>query len=73
MTALGPQLAEALGGTWDADDAEVMGRNCDWSVWCSPNGRVWLYRNVIAGRTLLGTFSDGVEALAAKAREMGAT
>jgi len=72
MTApepLGPALAAELGGTWD--------EKCEWVrlrehvVWSSVAGRVFVMPKGGGCSDPIGTFSDGVEALAAEARRLG--
>lgn len=70
MTAdpLGPALAAELGGEWEPKKRRIRCRTG--VVECRSSGTVWLR---VAGKrpVRVGTFSDGVAALAAEARRLG--
>lgn len=66
MNAHGPDLAAALGGTWDDFTAAVTFHGA--TIWTDTLGRCWLDDG--ADTVRLGSFSDGVESLAKRAREL---
>lgn len=66
--ATGPDLAEALGGTFDFNNGKIWLMHpdgTDYFVRCSVTGKVWLDWTE-TDRYHLGMMSDGVGALAAE-------
>lgn len=69
MTAVGPELARALGGTWDADGVVYSGV---FAIQADSRGKVWLTWTPRMASVHIGSLSDGADTLAARARELGA-